>query len=76
MIFFPQEIDELLSGSLTQEDEDAVLQELEDMTKSVTENLPEVPTEEPLPEVPSGEPVEKRPQKEKKDERKAEMVPA
>ena len=28
-----QEIDELLSGSLTQEDEDAVLQELEEMTK-------------------------------------------
>lgn len=75
-IEYQREIDELLSGSLTQEDEDAVLQELEDMTKSVTENLPEVPTEEPLPEVPSGEPVEKRPQKEKKDERKAEMVPA
>ena len=33
LIFFPQEIDELLSGSLTQEDEDAVLQELEEMTK-------------------------------------------
>ena len=30
---FFQEIDELLSGSLTQEDEDAVLQELEEMTQ-------------------------------------------
>lgn len=75
-IEYQREIDELLSGSLTQEDEDAVLQELEEMTKSVTEKLPEVPTEEPLPEVPSEEPVEKRPQKEKKDERKAEVVPA
>ena len=36
LIFFPQEIDELLSGSLTQEDEDAVLQELEEMTKVCT----------------------------------------
>lgn len=33
--FVPQEIDDLLSGSLTQEDEDAVLQELEEMTKVV-----------------------------------------
>ena len=36
LIFFPQEIDELLSGSLTQEDEDAVLQELEEMIKVCT----------------------------------------
>ena len=36
LIFFPQEIDELLSGSLTQEDEDAVLQELEEMTNFAT----------------------------------------
>ncbi|XP_066026728.1 charged multivesicular body protein 6-A-like [Pocillopora verrucosa] len=74
-IEYQRKIDELLSGSLTQEDEDAVLQELEEMTKSVTEKPPEVPTEEPLPEVTSKELVEKR-QKEKKDERKAEMVPA
>ena len=33
--FAPQEIDDLLSGSLTQEDEDAVLQELEEMTQVV-----------------------------------------
>ena len=33
--FVPQEIDDLLSGSLTQEDEDAVLQELEEMTQVV-----------------------------------------
>ena len=36
LIFFLQKIDELLSGSLTQEDEDAVLQELEEMTKVCT----------------------------------------
>ena len=33
IIIVLQEIDELLSGSLTQEDEDAVLEELEEMTK-------------------------------------------
>ena len=33
IIIVLQEIDELLSGSLTQEDEDAVLKELEEMTK-------------------------------------------
>ena len=36
LIFFLQKIDKLLSGSLTQEDEDAVLQELEEMTKVCT----------------------------------------
>ncbi|XP_020622687.1 charged multivesicular body protein 6-A-like [Orbicella faveolata] len=74
-IEYQREIDDLLSGSLTQEDEDAVLQELEEMTQSVTENLPEVPTE-PLPEVPTKEPGEKRPQKERVASREAEMVPA
>lgn len=74
-IEYQREIDDLLSGSLTQEDEDAVLQELEEMTQSVTENLPEVPTE-PLPEVPTEEPGEKRPQKERVPSREAEMVPA
>ncbi|CAH3039552.1 unnamed protein product [Pocillopora meandrina] len=42
-IEYQREIEELLSGSLTQEDEGAVLQELEEMTKSVTENPSEVP---------------------------------
>lgn len=84
-IEYQREIDELLSGSLTQEDEDAVLQELEEMTQgalkavrvniySVTENLPEVPTEEP--EEPTKELGEKRPPRAKQNKREAEMVPA
>lgn len=48
-----QEIDEILSGGLTQEDEDAVLDELNDLLAQEQEenvnekinNLPEVPTE-------------------------------
>ena len=58
---YQRQIDELLAGGFTQEDEDAVLQELDDIIK---EQLPEVPTtlpegelEERLPEVPTGEPA-------------------
>ncbi|XP_065347223.1 charged multivesicular body protein 6 [Cloeon dipterum] len=66
-----KEIDDLLSGALTQEDEDDVEAELEALI-SVTEpakTLPDVPMEEPegdveLPEVPSEEP--KAPVREKK----------
>ncbi|GLG99050.1 Charged multivesicular body protein 6 [Gryllus bimaculatus] len=60
-----REIDELLSGALTEEDEDAVLNELDEIIKST---LPEVPqntlNDVQLPEVPVDEPVkEKKPQK-------------
>ncbi|KAK7871011.1 hypothetical protein R5R35_012203 [Gryllus longicercus] len=60
-----REIDELLSGALTEEDEDAVLNELDEIIKST---LPEVPQDTlndvQLPEVPVDEPVkEKKPQK-------------
>ncbi len=47
-----KEIDELLSGQLTQEDEDDVLKELEDMVAAAgaddvkVSQLPEVPTDE------------------------------
>ncbi|KAM6951519.1 charged multivesicular body protein 6 [Aplochiton taeniatus] len=47
---YQNQIDEMLAGSLTQEDEDAVLAELEAITQGEVE-LPEVP-EEPVPEVP------------------------
>ncbi|XP_059204300.1 charged multivesicular body protein 6-like [Centropristis striata] len=50
-IEYQRQIDELLSGALTQEDEDAVLAELEAITQGEDVALPEVPTE-PIPEVP------------------------
>ncbi|RXN02168.1 Charged multivesicular body protein 6 [Acipenser ruthenus] len=56
-IDYQRQIDEVLAGSLTQEDEDAVLAELEALTQGEeeVEELPEVPTE-PLPKVPDTEP--------------------
>ncbi|KAG5279776.1 hypothetical protein AALO_G00081460 [Alosa alosa] len=54
-IEYQKQIDELLAGSLTQEDEEAVLQELEAITQGEEVELPEVPAE-PLPEVPQPEP--------------------
>ncbi|KAM9843218.1 charged multivesicular body protein 6-A-like [Aulostomus maculatus] len=50
-IEYQKQIDEMLSGALTQEDEDAVLAELDAITQGEDVALPEVPTE-PLPEVP------------------------
>ncbi|CAL8274132.1 unnamed protein product [Lota lota] len=50
-IEYQRQIDEILAGSLTQEDEDAVLAELEALTQGEDVQLPDVPTE-PLPEVP------------------------
>ncbi|XP_046894774.1 charged multivesicular body protein 6-like [Hypomesus transpacificus] len=49
-IEYQKQIDEMLTGSLSQEDEDAVLAELEAITQGEDVALPEVPTE-PLPEV-------------------------
>ncbi|XP_070846329.1 charged multivesicular body protein 6 [Chaetodon auriga] len=49
-IEYQRQIDEMLAGSLSQEDEDAVLAELEAITQGDVE-LPEVPSDE-LPEVP------------------------
>ncbi|XP_030591837.1 charged multivesicular body protein 6-like [Archocentrus centrarchus] len=49
-IEYQRQIDEMLAGVLTQEDEDAVLAELEDITQGEDVALPEVPTE-PIPEV-------------------------
>jgi len=64
-IEYQRQIDEMLAGSLTQEDEDAVLAELEAITQGDVE-LPEVPTEE-LPEVPEAteeeSPERERPRK-------------
>uniref|UniRef100_A0A3Q3K0Z3 Charged multivesicular body protein 6a n=1 Tax=Monopterus albus TaxID=43700 RepID=A0A3Q3K0Z3_MONAL len=49
-IEYQRQIDEMLTGSLSQEDEDAVLAELEAITQADVE-LPEVPSDE-LPEAP------------------------
>eukprot|EP00112_Aurelia_sp_Birch-Aquarium-sp1_P020412 Seg526.2 transcript_id=Seg526.2/GoldUCD/mRNA.D3Y31 product="Charged multivesicular body protein 6" protein_id=Seg526.2/GoldUCD/D3Y31 len=65
---YQQEIDSLISGAFTQEDEDDILAELDELTKV---ELPSVPTEEPaktedqLPDVPEKEPGEKEATKEK-----------
>ncbi|MGH0183351.1 UNVERIFIED_CONTAM: hypothetical protein FKN15_011799 [Acipenser sinensis] len=62
-IDYQRQIDEVLAGSLTREDEDAVLAELEALTQGEeeeeVEELPEVPTE-PLPKVPDTEPEKER----------------
>ncbi|XP_026056360.1 charged multivesicular body protein 6-like [Carassius auratus] len=53
-IEYQKQIDELLAGSLTPEDEDAVLAELEAIIQGEDITLPELPTD-PLPAVPKGE---------------------
>ncbi|KAM5135672.1 charged multivesicular body protein 6 [Mantella aurantiaca] len=59
-IEYQRQIDELLAGSLTTEDEEAILEELEAITQEELE-LPEVPTE-PLPEkTPEKEAVKNKP---------------
>ncbi|XP_028332159.1 charged multivesicular body protein 6 [Gouania willdenowi] len=58
---YQRQIDEMLAGSLTQEDEDAVLAELEAITQEDVE-LPEIPTDE-LPEVPEEKQERERPRK-------------
>ncbi|XP_072311981.1 charged multivesicular body protein 6 [Eucyclogobius newberryi] len=60
-IEYQKQIDEMLAGSLTQEDEDDILAELEAITQDDVE-LPEVPSEE-LPEVPADK--EEKPEREK-----------
>ncbi|XDV13688.1 hypothetical protein PO909_002048, partial [Leuciscus waleckii] len=57
-IEYQKQIDELLAGCLTLEDEDAALAELEAITQGEDITLPELPTD-PLPAVPTGETVRK-----------------
>ncbi|KAI2658315.1 Charged multivesicular body protein 6 [Labeo rohita] len=68
-IEYQKQIDEMLAGSLTQEDEEAVLAELEAITQGDADlELPEVPEEE-LPEVPEQEPVREKEKVKKNPER-------
>lgn len=60
-IEYQKQIDEMLAGTLTQEDEDDILAELDAITQGDVE-LPEVPTDE-LPEVPEAK--EDKPEREK-----------
>lgn len=66
-IEYQRQIDDILAGSLTQEDEDAVLAELEAITQGDVE-LPEVPDEQ-LPEIPDQEPELEKERARKKPER-------
>ena len=78
-----KEIDELLSGQLTQEDEDDVLRELEQLVEAEAEHqreleaeLPEVPTDELLPEpeiVPEAEKVRSKSKSHAKEKTKVAM---
>ncbi|XP_047215646.1 charged multivesicular body protein 6-like [Girardinichthys multiradiatus] len=56
-IEYQRQIDEMLAGALTQEDEDAVLAELEAITQEEDVALPEVPTDH-VPEIPEAAKVE------------------
>ncbi|XP_027018932.2 charged multivesicular body protein 6 [Tachysurus fulvidraco] len=66
-IEYQRQIDDILAGSLTQEDEDAVLAELEAITQEGV-GLPEVPDDQ-LPEIPDQEPEREKERVKKKPER-------
>lgn len=67
-IEYQRQIDEMLAGALTQEDEDAVLAELHAITQGEDIALPEVPTE-PIPEVPEAAKAEPERKAKNKPER-------
>ncbi|XP_038158477.1 charged multivesicular body protein 6-like [Cyprinodon tularosa] len=73
-IEYQRQIDEMLAGALTQEDEDAVLAELEYITQGEELALPEVPSE-PVPEIPESDQSEPERQEEGKKQQK-EMLAA
>ncbi|KAK5913991.1 hypothetical protein CgunFtcFv8_008464 [Champsocephalus gunnari] len=73
-IDYQKQIDELLAGALTQEDEDAVLAELEAITQGEDLALPEVPTE-PIGGVPEAAEAEPE-RREAKNTPEREMLAA
>ncbi|KAM4531541.1 charged multivesicular body protein 6-A-like [Odontesthes bonariensis] len=73
-IEYQRQIDEMLAGALTQEDEDAVLAELEAITQGEDVALPEIPTE-PIPEVPAAATAEPE-RREAKHKANREMLAA
>lgn len=66
---YQQEIDDLLAGGLTQQDEDDVLEELDQI---IQQTLPD--TEVELPEVPGEEPADKERARAKKEKRQPEAM--
>lgn len=66
---YQQEIDDLLAGGLTQQDEDDVLEELDQI---IQQTLPD--TEVELPEVPGEEPEDKERAKAKREKRQPEAM--
>jgi len=72
-IQYQKEVSDILAGKLTQEDEDDVLKELEEIEKQAEatkfQKMPNVPKEAPVAEEEISEPVKKKPRKE-------ELVPA
>ncbi|KAK0133327.1 Charged multivesicular body protein 6 [Merluccius polli] len=74
-IEYQRQLDEMLAGSLTQEDEDAVLAELEAITQGEDMELPAVPTE-PLPELPEAASVQPDRMRAKEKADKPEMLAA
>lgn len=73
-IEYQRQIDEMLAGALSEEDEEAVLAELEAITQGEDLALPDVP-EEPVPEVPEAAKTEPE-RKEAKDKADREMLAA
>ncbi|XP_075880479.1 charged multivesicular body protein 6-like [Nelusetta ayraudi] len=73
-IEYQRQIDEMLAGALSEEDEDAVLAELEAITQGEDLALPDVP-EEPVPEVPEAAKTESE-RKEAKGKADREMLAA
>lgn len=66
---YQQEIDDLLAGGLTQQDEDDVLEELDQI---IQQTLPD--TEVELPEVPGEEPEDKERARAKREKRQPEAM--
>ncbi|XP_032392424.1 charged multivesicular body protein 6 isoform X2 [Etheostoma spectabile] len=73
-IEYQRQIDEILAGALTQEDNDAVLAELEAITQGEDVALPEVPSES-IPEVPEAAKAEPE-RREAKNKPDREMLAA
>lgn len=73
-IEYQRQIDEMLAGALTQEDEEAVLAELEAITQGEDVTLPEVPTED-LPDIQNVAKVDPE-RKEARKEEDREMLAA
>ncbi|KAL0964864.1 hypothetical protein UPYG_G00330080 [Umbra pygmaea] len=71
-IEYQREIDEMLAGALTQEDEDAVLAELEAITQGEDLDLPEVPVE-PVPEF-NKEELQLHPERQRKKQKEGVAI--